>query len=237
MANHAQAFDQLIASANPGASGIGELPAGGQGTVTEIFPQPPLDQATLGAVEKFVAKVRDVKRSRFNAQSRFEAKSRASIIALSIASILSIAIPMYISLRGDAPAFADLKLSLEFIAIAMSLLVLSFGFIVALGNYRDKAIRLQICALNLGRLIDEMEFSRCDPRTPRGQLTQWATAYNDILEQCPYNHGDVDFEKAKLGDASTKVARWRNSFYWYADVWGIHAFFGIILAAFWMVAG
>jgi hypothetical protein len=237
MTNRSQAYDLLIAPARTGAPGNDAPRSRKQKSVTDMFPQQPLDPETLDAVNRFVGKIRDVKRSRFNAQSRYDAKSRASIIALSIASILSIAIPMYISLRGDASGFAELKLSLEFIASAMSLLVLSFGFIVALGNYQDKSIRLQICALDLGRLIDLVEFARHDPRTPRAQLTQWATAYNDILEQCPYNHDDVDFEKAKLGYDSTRIARWRVSFYWYADVWGIHAFFGLILATFWVVAG
>ncbi|MGI9407308.1 MAG: SLATT domain-containing protein [Hyphomicrobiaceae bacterium] len=224
MTNQAHAFEHLIARDSRDA-------------VTDMFPQAPVDPDARLALQKLLGKTRQVKRARFNAQSRFEAKNMASIVALTMVSILSIAISMYSGTHQGTEGFADLKPTLDFMANSMSLLVLSFGFVVALGSYQDKALRMQRCAMDLGRLIDEIEVTQHERPLNRGQLMQWATTYNDIIQQCPYNHNDVDFDKAQFNTDTTWSARWRNTFFWYADVWGIHVFFALVLVAFWLVAG
>ena len=91
--------------------------------------------------------------------------------------------------------------------------------------------------MDLGRLIDEIEINRFARPLNVAQMSQWAAAYNDIIQQCLYNHNDVDFDKAKFTVDTSRIKRWLNKLFWYADVWGIHGFFALILTVFWIVAG
>lgn len=195
--------------------------------------QPGLDDA-LG---RLAHKIRGMKRARFNAQERFEAKNRASILALTVVSILSIALSMYSGTHADTPGFETVKPFLDFMALSMSLLVLSFGFIVALGNYQDKSLRMQRCAMDLTRLLDEIENGRTLQTATTDHLTNWTTSYNDIVLQCPYNHSQVDSDKARIGPDTPWATKALTTVARLADVWGIHGFFFILLGAFWMVAG
>ncbi|MEL6287552.1 MAG: SLATT domain-containing protein [Pseudomonadota bacterium] len=194
-----------------------------------------LDDAGRTALDRLLAKCKQVKRARFEAQHRFEAKNRASIVALTLVSILSIAITLYIGIYRDTSDFAAHRLTLEFMAAATSLLVLAFGFIVALGSYQDKALRMQACALALGRMVDEIMIAEHDPATTRAHVRQWAAAYNDIIQQCPYNHEAIDFDRARQTGKVPLASRLALAGRWYADVLGIHAFFLVMLATFWLV--
>ncbi|MEL7543242.1 MAG: SLATT domain-containing protein [Pseudomonadota bacterium] len=187
------------------------------------------------ALEGLLKKARRVKRARFEAQRRFEAKNRASIVALTLVSIMAISIEMYSGTHQSTPDFEALRPSLDFMASAMSLLVLAFGFIVALGSYQDKALRMQACALDLTRLADEIAIMKSDHQLTRAAVFNYAERYNDIMEQCPYNHSDVDFAKATIASDATLTDKFRLAASYIVDVWGIHLFFVTILASAWAV--
>ncbi|MEO0620012.1 MAG: SLATT domain-containing protein [Pseudomonadota bacterium] len=195
----------------------------------------PADDELRDALEGLLKKARRVKRARFEAQLRFEAKNRASIVALTLVSIMAISIEMYGGTHQSMPEFAALRPSLDFMASAMSLLVLAFGFIVALGSYQDKALRMQACALDLTRLADEIAIMKSDRQLNRAAIFAYAERYNDIMQQCPYNHSDVDFAKATIRSDAPIIDKARVTMSYIIDVWGIHLFFVTILASAWAV--
>lgn len=235
MANQSSFREQLVSLAEARPEARQPLRTAGDRPMPRkrLVMQPGLDDA----LARLAGKTKRMKRARFNAQERFEAKNRASILALTIVSILSIALSMYSGTHSGTEGFAAVKPFLDFMSISMSLLVLSFGFIVALGNYQDKSLRMQRCAMDLTRLLDDIENARILNAATADQLSAWTTAYNDIIRQCPYNHSDVDSEKAGFSRDTPWHTQRLNSAWRLADVWGLHGFFFILLGAFWMVAG
>lgn len=194
--------------------------------------QPGLDDA----LKRLVSKTRFTKRARFNAQMRYSAKNSASILALTVVSVLALAISMYSSQAEEPIRLFNGAIPLDLIGNFLSLLALSFGFVVALGNYQDKALRLQQCALDLTRLLDRIENARQLQIAVADDLSTWTTAYHDIMEQCPYNHADVDSERASFNDETPTMQRVWNQIWYLWGVWGIHVLPFLIFLCFTIAA-
>jgi len=195
--------------------------------------QPGLNDALVRLADK----ARGTKRARFNAQARYGDKNSASILALTVVSVLALATSMYSSQSTAPVTLLGGSLPLDLIGNFLSLMALAFGFVVALGNYQDKALRLQQCALDLTRLLDTIENGRRLHTATADDLATWTTSYHDIMEQCPYNHDSIDSESAAFDAETSKATRIWNAI-WYAwNVWAILALPLVLLLSFAWVAG
>lgn len=188
---------------------------------------PGLDGVAASA-QKLVKDMRGVKRSRFNARDRLEAKYSASIVAFTLAGVCQIALSLF-NLRYAEHIAAQTKLFLEFACDVTSIFTLAFGLVVGLKNYQIKALQMQRCAMDVSNLLRKLEIAL---PVEREALQQYRRKYHEIDARCPENHNDIDYKKSRLAPDDTRGARW-NRWEYRIDVYGVYWVVGAMYLSFW----
>ena len=168
--------------------------------------------------DKLLRAMNLVKRARFNAHERLEAKHTASVAAFTLATVAEIAISLFTIIYEQKLA-GDLRSFLDFASIVTGMFLFGFGLVVGLANYQTRALYLQRCAMDLSNLADEMEIAT--PLTV-AELQEFRRRYHEIEAQCPANHEPVDLQRAlaKTGDtAAQSRALWSQRL----DIYGPYA--------------
>ena len=178
--------------------------------------------------DKLVRDMRLVKRARFNAHERLEAKHLASVAAFTLAAVVEIAISLY-SVIYEPTLKPDVKRFLDFASNDTAVFILGFGLVVGLKNFQPKAMQMQRCAMEVGHLLREFEIAM---PVSREQLQDFRRRYHEIEARCPDNHADVDRRRAGIKDAHSAEARSADRAY-YADVYGMYVLTSAIYVGFW----
>ncbi len=180
---------------------------------------------------KFLKTMQLVKRARFNAHERLEAKHNASVAAFTLATVAEIAISLFtIIYENKLPA--DIRSFLDFASIVTGVFLFGFGLVVGLANYQTRALYLQRCAMDLGNLARELEIAR--PVTVP-ELQEYRRRYHEIEGRCPTNHDPVDLERAlaKSGDiAAVRRGMWNMRI----DIYGPYALVTTAYLSLWVSA-
>ena len=187
------------------------------------------DEAVIAATQKLIDNLRLMKRTRFNAQARFDAKHAASVSAFTLATIIEISL----SLAGtnfSSSLSADVANFINYASQVTAVFILGFGLVVALADYQSKALYMQRCAMDWGNLSREMQIAR---PFPRQALQDYRRRYHEIEAHCQPNHADVDYEKARLDDSDLQAVR-ANRIDFFIDVYLVYVCSGIVYLAFWM---
>lgn len=173
--------------AMPGMADAAHAPAGGK-----------LDGRARGAAERLISAMRIVKRARFNAHERLEAKHAMSVAAFTFATVFEISLSLLPMAYGDR-LMPEARAFIDYAAIVTGLFLFGFGLVVGLASYQTRAVFLQRCAMDLANLAREMEIVM--PMTVV-ELQEFRRRYHEIESRCPYNHSAVDLERAqaKRGD-------------------------------------
>lgn len=177
---------------------------------------------------KLARDMRLVKRARFNAHERYEAKHVASVAAFTLAAIIEVALSLY-SISYDPVLKPDAKRFLDFASNVTSVFILGFGLVVGLKSFQAKAMHMQRCAMEVGHLLREMEIAM--PLT-REALQEFRRRYHEIEARYPDNHADVDRRRAMVRDDASPQAR-RALWGYRLDVYGVYVFTSVVYAAFW----
>jgi hypothetical protein len=216
----------------PGAS---EIPTVGPALVRSIADElerrranPPALDKVAAAAEKLIKDMRGVKRSRFNARDRFEAKHSASIVAFTLASVCQIGLALFV-LRYGEYIQPEMRRFFEFACDVTSIFTMAFGLVVGLKNYQIKALQMQRCAMDVSNLLRKLEIAL---PVEREILQQYRRKYHQIDARCPENHSDIDYKKSRLAVDDVKGARWIRWEY-RIDVYGVYWFVGAMYLSFW----
>lgn len=190
--------------------------------------------SALGPEQKLLRAMQLVKRARFNAHERLEAKHAMSVAAFTFATVFEISLSLLpIVYNGKlAPGVGPF---LDYASIVTGLFLFGFGMVVGLADYQTRAVFLQRCAMDLANLSREMEIA-----TPlsTAELQEFRRRYHEIEARCPYNHSGVDLDRAtaRRGD---KAAVRRANRAEALDVYGPYALAAIaylgLWAAFWLI--
>lgn len=185
----------------------------------------PVEEAT----QKLVSDLRLMKRTRFNAQERFEAKQVASVSAFTLATIVEIALSLAGSNFGSSIA-PDVMNFIEYASQVTAVFILGFGLVVALAGYETKALHLQRSAMDWGNLSRELQIAR---PVSRDVLQDFRRRYHEIEGRCPVNHSAVDYHRARL-PADDLSANRRNRIDYFIDVYLIYLLSAVAYGAFWI---
>lgn len=168
--------------------------------------------------DKLLRTMQLVKRARFNAHERLEAKHTASVAAFTLATVAEIAISLF-TIIYDGKLPGDVRAFLDFVSIVTGVFLFGFGLVVGLANYQTRALYLQRCAMDLANLARELEIAL--PVTT-AELQEYRRRYHEIEASCPTNHEAVDFERA-LAKPTDSVARRRGLWSLRLDIYGPYA--------------
>lgn len=170
-----------------------------------------------------------VKRARFNAHERFEAKHTASVAAFTLATVAEIAISLF-AIIYETRLSGDVRAFLDFASIVTGVFLFGFGLVVGLANYQVRALHLQRCAMDLSSLAHELEIAM--PLSV-SELQDYRRRYHEIEARCPTNHEPVDLQRAM---ARTSDAEAQRSALWNQriDVYGPYALATIGYCSLWL---
>lgn len=181
-----------------------------------------------GSTDRLLSTMRLVKRARFNAHERLEAKHVMSVAAFTFATVFEISLSLLPVVYGSGLG-TDVRPFIDYAAIVTGLFLFGFGLVVGLANYQTRAIYLQRCAMDLGNLAREMEISI--PQSAE-ELQGFRRRYHEIEARCPFNHSAVDLERAQAR-RSDKAAVRRAKFGAAMDIYGPYVICAIAYISLW----
>lgn len=170
-----------------------------------------------------------VKRARFNAHERLEAKHTASVAAFTLATVAEIAISLF-TIIYETKLPGDIRSFLDFASIVTGVFLFGFGLVVGLANYQTRALYLQRCAMDLSSLGNELEIAM--PLTVV-ELQEFRRRYHEIEARCPANHEPVDLERA-LARTGDKAAQRASRLSQKIDIYGPYALATIAYLSLWV---
>lgn len=179
---------------------------------------------------KLLNNMKIVKKARFNAHERLEAKHVASVAAFTFATVVEIALSMF-TVAYDGKLNSDVSAFLNFSSIVTGLFLFGFGLVVGLVNYQGKALYLQRCAMDLSNLADEMAIAM--PLTV-AELQEYRRRYHEIEAQCPTNHQPVDSALARADMKSDPAARRTAEWGRWLDIYGPYTFATVAYLTMWI---
>ncbi len=202
------------------------IPVTGQRRTSGRTPSKP--QTLQGAADRLLSTMRLVKRARFNAHERLEAKHVMSVAAFTFATVSEISLSLLPVVYGNGLG-TDVRPFIDYAAIVTGLFLFGFGLVVGLANYQPRAIYLQRCAMDLGNLAREMEISM--PQSAE-ELQEFRRRYHEIEARCPFNHSAVDLERAQAR-RNDKAAIRRAKMGEAMDIYGPYAISAIAYISLW----
>jgi len=159
------------------------------------------------------------KGARFNGHRRLTKQNEWSLRAISFLSVyvtvLSIAILV--------PAFslsAKLQAEISLGVAALSLMILVFSLLESSRDYRVRAERLHLCAMELGRIQQRVDFAIVQAGSQLAtSIESLATEYEEAIRRCQENHDSIDdlmFRASYHSDFgwNPRRARWVRSTAW-----------------------
>lgn len=180
---------------------------------------------------KLARDMRLVKRARFNAHERLEAKHVASVAAFTLAAIIEVSISLF-SVIYEPTLQPDMKRFLDFASNVTAVFILGFGLVVGLKNFQPKAMQMQRCAMEVGHLLREMEIAM---PLSRSELQEYRRRYHELEARYSDNHADVDRQRALVRDDTSRAARYARWAY-RVDVYGMYVLTSVAYVAFWTFA-
>jgi SMODS and SLOG-associating 2TM effector domain family 5 len=173
------------------------------------------------AADKLVAKFLLVKSARFNAAARLERKQTVSLATQSIVALYFIGVSVFQAVYFGQIDDATNRL-LTFVQIVSSVFTLILGLLEALNDYQLKAHHLNVCALEVSELAQELEIANVSDRQV---IQDFRRRYSEALRNCPANHSRLDFQFAML-DGKGDARAWSMIYARYLiDVYGFYAIF------------
>ena len=184
-----------------------------------LSPGHDFDGTVKEATQKLIKDLRLMKRTRFNAQERFEAKHRVSVAAFTLAAVFEIGL----SLAGTnflTTLPKDVSNFINFSSQITAVFILGFGLVATLNNYQTQALYLQRCAMDWGNLSRELQIAQ---PVSREVLQDYRRRYHEIEGRCPPNHAALDFNRARLNDDSDPSDVRANALGYFLDVYLVYA--------------
>ncbi len=213
--------DQSVADQSVADQSVADqsAPAEDAYAASPILRSKSIDEAT----QKLIKDLRVMKRTRFNAQERFEAKHKASVAAFTLAAVFEIGLSL-VGTNFLTTLPKDVSNFINFSSQITAVFILGFGLVATLSNYQTQALYLQRCAMDWGNLSRELQIAQ--PVSQR-LLQDYRRRYHEIEGRCPPNHAAQDWRRAQLNQNS-KSKDWRAAKSdFFLDVYLIYALTGI----------
>lgn len=149
-------------------------------------------QRPASARDEYLKDWKLVKRARFNAAKRLERKHNASTLAFALAGVIGFLLPFYTMLFTDELT-PHTKNVIDFSAYVTGALSLMIGLIEQAKDYPAKARRFDACGRRVNSVLRRLAMATPYDVDLRGLVDE----YEHALEECHYNHDEIDFRIAQ----------------------------------------
>lgn len=146
---------------------------------------------------------------RYGAYHRLKDQARWSIITISILSfyILALSIVAILFQSNFTPFHHQLFNAFSLIS---SVFIMIVTFVESLKSYDLQADALHRNANEISKLFNEFQRRSRDKKVDEGYSQTVIEKYNHLLDSCPYNHGEIDYERFKVKEPNEfNLVGWR----------------------------
>ncbi len=187
--------------------------------------------------------------ARFQANLRLERRNKASYLVIAILSLFVIILSLVPNIYQLSPAGTQALLALS---IINSVFIIITTFLEASGNFVHRGEQLHRSARKVAAVFNRLMLLSPDERRDQARIQTLQSEYQSALDDCPFNHDNVDYDLIKAtkpslfkgriyqGRGEWLVVQWRYLKYRVSEhLWMIpHAVvFAITTAALYWIIG
>lgn len=144
----------------------------------------------------FLNRVEITRESRFNAEKRLLRRHKRSYFIISMLSLFVILMSMLPSI--------ETRINDQQAQILLALTILNSVFIIVTtlmdgtGNYALKAHYMNRSGRQLSTIFNKLKLATAEEKVDRSFLADLQEQYQEVLNECPFNHEDVDYLLVQL---------------------------------------
>ena len=136
---------------------------------------------------------------RYAAYHRLRLQSRWSVVTVSLLSFYIFALSIVAILFNDRFSPFTMQMFNAFSLIS-SVFIMIVSFIESLKAYDVKAEFLHKNANEISKIYNEFQRRFRNKTLDEAYSNATVTQYNNLLDSCPYNHSEVDYEKFQINE-------------------------------------
>lgn len=132
--------------------------------------------------------------ARFQANLRLERRNKSSYFIISILSLFVIVLSLVPNIYRLSPAGSQALLALS---IINSVFVIITTFLEASGNFVHRGEQLHRSARKVATVFNKLMLLTPDERVEKEKISSLQKEYQDALDDCPFNHDNMDYDLIK----------------------------------------
>jgi hypothetical protein len=144
--------------------------------------------------------------ARFQSNLRLERRNKASYLIISVLSLFVITLSLVPNIYILSPAATQALLALT---IINSVFIIITTFLEASGNFVHRGEQLHRSARKIATVFNQLMLLTSDERKEKDKILQLQKEYQAALDDCPFNHENVDYDLIK----ATKPALFKGRIY------------------------
>lgn len=186
-------------------------------TVHEIKPEKSKDDVRLEPFNDLKRRVEITRDTRFQANLRLERRNKSSYLVIALLSLFVIILSLVPNIYRLSPAGSQALLALS---IINSVFVIITTFLEASGNFVHRGEQLHRSARKVATVFNKMMLLSPEERLDKEKISALQKEYQDALDDCPFNHNNMDYDLIKATKPSLFAGRiYQGRFEWIAVRW------------------
>jgi len=162
--------------------------------------------ASLEPFEDLKRRVEITRDARFQANLRLERRQKSSYFLTSVLSLFVIVLSLIPNIYSLNQASAQTLLALT---IVNSVFIIITTFLEASGNFIHKGEQLHRSARKIAAVFNRLMLLDEAERCEKEKIRNLQIEYQDSLDDCPFNHDNIDYDKVK----ATKPSLFKGRIY------------------------
>ena len=152
------------------------------------------NDASLEPFNDLKRRVESSRDARFQANLRLERRQKASYFVISMLSLFVIILSLLPNIYSFSDSQTQLLLSLT---IVNSVFVIITTFLEASGNFAHKGEQLHRSARKVATVFNKLMLLSEVDRTDKEKIEELQAEYQEALDDCPFNHDNIDYDLIK----------------------------------------
>lgn len=144
--------------------------------------------------------------ARFQSNLRLERRNKSSYLVIAMLSLFVIILSLVPNVYKLTPAGTQALLALS---IINSVFVIITTFLEASGNFVHRGEQLHRSARKIAKVFNTLMLLTPEERTDKSRIQSLQSEYQNALDDCPFNHENLDYDLIK----ATKPSLFKDRIY------------------------
>lgn len=174
--------------------------------------------AGLAPFQDLKRRVEITRDARFQANLRLERRNKSSYLVIALLSLFVIILSLVPNIYNLTQAGTQALLALS---IVNSVFVIITTFLEASGSFVHRGEQLHKSARKVATVFNKLMLLSAEEKKDQNKISQLQKDYQEALDECPFNHDNMDYELIKAtkpdlfkgriyqGKGQALVIRWR----------------------------